>query len=95
MRDDDELRLLRVAPQQRDETADVRVVEGGLDLVQEVERVRPREEEREQERDRAKRLLAAREERESRHLLAGGAELDLDPELRVLVLAFELGLREA
>ncbi len=36
MRDDDELRLLRVAPEERDEAADVRVVEGGLDLVEEV-----------------------------------------------------------
>ena len=54
--------LFGVAAQQLDEAADVRVVERGLDLVQEVERVRPREEEREQERDRSERLLAAGEQ---------------------------------
>src|SRR4029079_12442138 len=94
VRDDDELRLLRVAAEQRDEAADVRVVERGLDLVQEVERMRTGEEEREQERDRAESLLAAREERQPRDLLAGRAELDLDALLGVLVLAFELRLRE-
>ena len=57
--------------------------------------MRPREEEREEERDRAERLLAAREQREPRHPLAGGAQLDLDARLRVLVLALELGLGQA
>src|SRR5581483_452097 len=65
--------------------ADVRVVERGLDLVEQVERARPGEEEREQERDRAERLLAAREEREPRDALAGRAQLDLDAGLPVLV----------
>jgi hypothetical protein len=59
VRDDDELRAVGVAAEQLDEAADVRVVERGLDLVEEVERARPREEEREEERDRAERLLAA------------------------------------
>ena len=45
-----------------DEASDVRVVEGRLDLVQQIEGARPREEERKQERQRAERLLAAREE---------------------------------
>jgi len=53
MRDDDELRPLGELSEQLDEAPDVRVVEGGLDLVEEVERARPREEEREQEGDRA------------------------------------------
>src|SRR5439155_19855599 len=74
---DDELGGFGVTAQQLDEAADVRVVEGGLDLVKQVERTGPREEEREQERDRAQRLLAAREQREPRHPLAGRAELDL------------------
>src|SRR4030095_1517425 len=83
--DDDELRRLGVAAQELDEAADVGVVEGGLDLVEEVERARPREEEREQERDRAERLLATREERQPGDALAGRAELDLDPGLATLL----------
>src|SRR4029434_10677411 len=71
--------------------ADVRVVEGSLDLVEQVEGTRSRQEEREQERDRAERLLAARQEREPRHLLAGRTELDLDARLRLLLF----GLCEA
>src|SRR5437870_9772407 len=47
----------------RDEAPDVRVVESGLDLVQQVEGARSREEEREQERDRPERLLSAGEQR--------------------------------
>ena len=62
MRDDDELCAVGVAAQKLDEAADVVVVERSLDLVQQVERARPREEEREQERDRSERLLAAREQ---------------------------------
>ncbi len=57
--DDDELRLTCVGAQQPGEAADVRVVEGSLDLVEEVEGARPGEEEREQEGDRAESLLAA------------------------------------
>ena len=60
MGDDDELGPVGEPPEELDESADVGVVERGLDLVQEVERARPREEVREQERDRAERLLAAR-----------------------------------
>ena len=70
VRDDDELRAIRVAAQELDEARDVRVVERGLDLVEEVEGARPREEEREEERDRPERLLAAGEEREPRDALA-------------------------
>ena len=62
----------------RDRACDVRVVQRRLDLVEEVERARPRQEEREQERDRAQRLLAAREQREPGHALAARPELDLD-----------------
>ena len=45
MRDDDELGLVGVAAEQLDEAADVGVVERGLDLVEEVERARLRQEE--------------------------------------------------
>ena len=86
VRDHDELRLVRVLPEQAGEAADVRVVERRLDLVEEVERARSREEEGEQERDRPERLLAAREQREPRDALARRAELDLDPGLLALVL---------
>src|SRR5205814_10701753 len=89
VRDDDELRAIGVAAQQLDEAADVRVVERRLDLVEQIERARPREEQREQERDRAERLLAAGEKRQARHLLARRPELDLDT--RVLVVLLGLG----
>src|SRR5207245_11150062 len=46
-------------------------------------------------RERAERLLAAGEEREAGDALARGPQLDLDPGLDVLVLAFQLGLGQA
>src|SRR5438874_7149779 len=85
VRDHDELGPIGVAPQQLDEAADVRVVERGFDLVQQIERAWTREEEGEEKRDRTKRLLAAREKRELGHALAGRAQLDLDPWLRTVV----------
>ena len=81
VRDHDELRAVGVAAQQLHEAGDVRVVERRLDLVEEVEGARLREEEREQERDRAERLLAAREQRQPRDPLARRSQLDLDPRL--------------
>ena len=90
VRDDDELRAIGVAAQELDEAGDVRVVERGLDLVEEVEGARPREEEREEERDRAECLLAAGEERQPRDALPGRPQLDLDAGLA----AFLLGLDE-
>ena len=95
MRDDDELRAVGVAAEELDEAADVRVVERGLDLVEEVERARPREEEREEERDRAERLLAAGQEREPLHPLAGRAQLHLDAWLLVLAVVLGLGQPQA
>src|SRR5439155_16760173 len=92
VRDDDELGAVRVPSQELDEPPDVRVVQGGLDLVEEVERARAREEEREQERDRAERLLASGKEREASHALAGRAELDLDARLASLLVG--LGQQE-
>src|SRR5581483_7629413 len=72
MRDHDELGAAGEAAEKLDEAADVRVVERGLDLVEQVERAGPGEEQREQERDRAERLLAAGEgERRVTRLPAG------------------------
>src|SRR4029079_14348248 len=56
------------------------------------ERARPRKEEREQERDRAERLLAAGEQRQPRDPLAGGAALDPRDGLAVVLLG--LGERQ-
>src|SRR5262249_8918264 len=88
-RDDDKLRAVGVLTQQRHEAADVGVVERGLDLVEQVERARARKEEREEERDRSERLLAARQQRQPLHLLADRAQMDLDARLRLLVLRLD------
>ena len=89
VRDHDELGLVRVAPQKLDETADVGVVERGFDLVQEIERARLREEEREQERDRAERLLAAGEHSQARDALPCRPQLDLHPGFAALLLRLD------
>src|SRR3954452_10629526 len=79
VRDDDELRAVGVAAQQREEAVDVEVVERGLDLVEDVERARLGQEDREEEGDRGHRLLAAAEQREALGRLARRRDLDLDP----------------
>ena len=56
----------------------LRVVERGLDLVQDVERARAREEHGEHEGERDERLLAARQQRQALGRLAGRRDLDLD-----------------
>src|SRR5215207_1777872 len=78
VRDDDELRAVGEAAQQRQEAVDVEVVERRLDLVEDVERARPGEEDREQEGERGHRLLAARQQRQPLRRLARGRDLDLD-----------------
>src|SRR5215207_1932436 len=78
VRDDDELRAVGEAAQQRQEAVDVEVVERRLDLVENVERARPGEEDREQEGERGHRLLAARQQRQPLRRLARGRDLDLD-----------------
>ena len=78
VRDDDELRAVGEAAQEREEAVDVEVVERGLDLVEDVERARPGEEDGEQERERGQRLLAAGQQRQALGRLAGGRDLDLD-----------------
>src|SRR5829696_3014012 len=91
VRDDDELRAVRVALYELEEAVDVDVVERGLDLVEDVERTRPGEEDGEHEGQRDERLLAPGEEREALRGLAGRGDLDLDAGLGLLVL-LTLGL---
>src|SRR5436853_4527862 len=74
---DDELGSVAVAAQQLQEAVDVGVVERGLDLVEDVERARAREEDGEQECQRDQRLLAARHEGEPLGRLACRRHLDL------------------
>ena len=92
MGDDDELGAVGEAPDQLQEAVDVGVVEGGLDLVEDVEGAGPGEEDGEDEGQRDQRLLAAREQRELAGRLAGRGDLDLDPELLALLFLL-LGLR--
>src|SRR5204862_110335 len=63
VRDQQDLRMLRESLDESQEPVQVDVVEGRLDLVQEVERTRPRAEDREEERQRREGPLAPREER--------------------------------
>ena len=79
--DDDELGAVGVAAHELEEAVDVEVVERGLDLVEDVERARAREEHGEHERERDERLLAARQQRQPLHRLAGRRDLDLDARL--------------
>ena len=92
---DDELGAVGVPAQEVEEAGDVEVVERGLDLVEDVEGARPGEKDREQEGDRGHRLLAAGEQREPLHGLAGGRDLDLDAEVLVGVagVLLDCGLR--
>ena len=64
--------------EQREQPAEVGVVERRLDLVHDVERAGPGLEDRHQQRDRGERPLAAGEQREPLDLLARRAGLDLD-----------------
>ena len=83
--DDDELGAVGEAADQLQEAVDVGVVEGGLDLVEDVEGARAGEEDGEDEGERDQRLLAAGEQRELAGRLAGRGDLDLDPELLALL----------
>src|SRR5215218_2465245 len=78
--DHDELRAVGEAAQDAEEAVDVEVVERGLDLVEDVERARPGEEDREQERERGQRLLTAGQQRQPLGRFAGGSDLDLHAE---------------
>ena len=78
MGDDDQLRGFLQLLEDGEQARQVHVVQGGLDLVHDVERGRARLKDRDQERDRGQGTLAARQQRQALHLLAGGPGLDLD-----------------
>src|SRR3954467_6838491 len=92
VRDDDELRALGVAAQEGEEAVDVEVVERSLDLVEDVERARLGQEDREEEGDRGHRLLTARQQRQALGRLARRRDLDLDAVEVLLVLLLGVGL---
>jgi len=71
--DDDKLRLVLELCQQADVPADVRVVERRVDLVEQAERARLGEEDREQQRHRNQRALARREQVDPLGAFASGA----------------------
>src|SRR6266511_46549 len=77
--DDQELGLLAGVVEQVEEPVQVDVVEGRLDLVEDVERARPGTEDREVEGERDQAALAARQQRQASDPLARRAGLDLDP----------------
>jgi len=77
--DDQDLRLRGEALDELQEPVQVHIVQRGLDLVHQVEGRGTRGEDREQERHRGERALAARQQRDTLHALAAGTRLDLDP----------------
>lgn len=78
VRDNNELRRLLQLLEDGEQARQVHVVQGGLDLVHHVERRRARLKDRDQERNRGQGTLAARQQRQTLHLLAGGPSLNLD-----------------
>jgi len=76
--DDDQLGALLQLGEDAEQPLQVAVVKRRLDLVEHVERRRPRLEDREEVRDRGQRPLAARQQGEPLDLLARRARLDLD-----------------
>ena len=78
VRDHDELRLLRELLQDFAEAHDIGVIESGVHLVQQAERRRIRLKEGEEQCGGDHRALAAREQREVLHPLAGDLHEDLD-----------------
>ena len=78
MGDDDQLRGLLKLLEDGEQARQVHVVQGGLDLVHDVERGRARLKDRDQERDRGQGTLAARQQRQALNLLARGPSLNLD-----------------
>ena len=76
--DDDQLRGLLQLLEDGEQARQVHVVQGGPDLVHNVERGRARLEDRDQERNRGQGTLAARQQRQALDLLARGPSFDLD-----------------
>lgn len=82
VRDDEELAAVEEFLEGVHEAADVRVVEGGVELVEHAERRGLDHEDREEERDGRHRALAAGEERDALRTLARGARDDVDAALQ-------------
>src|SRR5450830_351274 len=78
VRDEDELCLLGKLHEERREAVDVRLVERGIDFVEDAERRRLVLEDRDEECDGRERLLAAREESDRLVPLARGLRHDLE-----------------
>src|SRR5262249_24603726 len=85
VRDEHELRALRHLADERVEATDVGLVERRIHLVEEAERGRPDEKQREDQRRCRDRLLAARQQAQRLELLAGQRHDDLDPLLAALL----------
>src|SRR5262245_56863719 len=78
VRDHHELRLVAEAAEQVQEPLHVRVVERRIDFVQQAERGRLHQVDREQQRDRGERPLAARHQRDALEVLPARLRDDLD-----------------
>ena len=78
MGDDDELRTAAQLIDHVDQSAEVHVVEGRLDLVENVERTRSRFEERHEECHRGEAALAAREQGQPLDALTGWSSIDVN-----------------
>ena len=87
--DDQELALREELLQLLDEAPDVRVIEGRVQLVQHAERRRLDHEDREEERDRRHRALAAREERHRLRTLPRRTRDDVDAALERILLVLQ------
>jgi len=95
MRNHDELRMITHFTDQAREAADVRVVEWRIHLVQEAERRRVDEEQREDQADGNQRLLTTREQRHRIETLARGPNDDLYAGLQQVVLVRQNQMRLA
>ncbi|MBG9885587.1 hypothetical protein ABE10_03080, partial [Bacillus toyonensis] len=83
--DDQQLRALPELFEHGEKTPEVRVVQGCLDLVQDVERAGTCFEDRHEERDGRQRALPAGEEGEAFDLLPDGTDGDLDPGVQQVI----------
>src|SRR5581483_10349829 len=93
VRDHDELGALAHAVDHRIETAEIRLVERRIDLVQHAERRRPEAEEGHEKADRREGLLAARQGLERAEALARGLDLHLDAAVEQALRVRELEAR--
>src|SRR5262249_53590227 len=86
VRDQDELRVLLHATQHLDESTDIRVVERGIDLVEQAERAWLVLEQAEHQRDGRERLLPTRQQLHALQAFARRLRDDLDAAFKRVVL---------